>query len=107
MYLTRVLTELLGSFFFIGTILATGEAIPAAVALLAAIFFGGKISGGHFNPAVSTAFLAKGTITPRTWLGYVLAQLLGGLLAFAWIRYASLTERMVVTGAKASSRRRA
>lgn len=100
MYTTRLLTELLGSFFFIGAIMLTGEPIAAAVALLAAIYFGGKISGGHFNPAVTTAFLARGTITVRTWLGYVLAQLLGGLLAYYWIAYASGTERVVLTAAK-------
>ena len=100
MYPVRLLTEFLGSFFFIGTIIATGEAIPAAVALLAAIYFGGKISGGHFNPAVSTAFLAKGTISLRTWLGYVIAQVVGGVLAYVWISYASRTERSILTGAK-------
>lgn len=100
MFATRLLTELLGSFFFVGTILATGQPVPAAIALLAAIYFGGRISGGHYNPAVSTAFLAKGTITPRTWLGYVCMQVLGALLAFAWVTYAARTERTVVTAAK-------
>jgi aquaporin Z len=100
MFVTRVLTELIGSFFFIGTILMSGEALPVAVALLAAIYFGGKVSGGHFNPAVSTAMLAKGTISFRTWLGYVIAQILGGLVALAWVLFASKTERAVVTGAK-------
>jgi aquaporin Z len=100
MFPTRLLTEFLGSFFFIGTIIATGEALPAAVALLAAIYFGGKISGGHYNPAVSTAFLAKGTITPRTWIGYVVAQVLGALLALYWVTFSSNTERIVITAAK-------
>jgi glycerol uptake facilitator-like aquaporin len=100
MLTTRILTEFLGSFFFIGTIIATSEPIPAAVALLAAIYFGGKFSGGHFNPAVSTAFLAQGTISPVTWISYVIAQILGGLVAFFWIRYAARTERVVITAAK-------
>jgi aquaporin Z len=100
MYSTRILVEFLGSFFFIGAVVATSQPIPAAVALLAAIYFGGKFSGGHFNPAVSTAFLARGTITARTWLGYVVAQILGGLLAYLWISYAERTERIVITAAK-------
>jgi aquaporin Z len=96
----RFITELLGSFFFIGTILATGEPIPSALALLVAIYFGGKISGGHFNPAVSTAFLAKGTISVPTWAGYIVAQVIGALLALAWVRYTSQTRRALVSGAK-------
>lgn len=101
MLLTRVLTEFLGSFFFIGTILITGEAIPAALGLLTAIYFGGKISGGHFNPAVSTAFFAKGTISLPTWLCYMVAQVLGAMVALLWVKYASKSnERAVVTAAK-------
>lgn len=100
MYYTRLLTELIGSFFFIGTVIITGEAIPAALGLLTAIYFGGKISGGHFNPAVSTAMLAKGTISVPTWIGYVIAQVLGGLLALAWATFATRTERTLLTAAK-------
>lgn len=100
MYVTRLITELLGSFFFIGTILVTGEPLPAALGLLTAIYFGGKISGGHFNPAVSTAMFAKGVITLRSWVGYMVAQVAGGLLALAWVNFANRTERSVITGAK-------
>lgn len=100
MYVTRLITELIGSFFFIGTILVTGEAIPAALGLLTAIYFGGKISGGHFNPAVSTAMWANGKISTATLLGYVIVQIIGGLIALAWVKYAGRTERTVVTGSK-------
>jgi aquaporin Z len=98
--LTRFLTEVIGSFFFIGTILVTGEPIPAAIALLTAIYFGGKVSGGHFNPAVSTAFLIKGTISGVTWLAYIIAQIIGALMALAWVRFSSPTSRTVVTASK-------
>lgn len=75
------ITELIGTFVFISVILITGEAIPIGIALIAAIYFGGSISGGHFNPAVSTAKLAKGDLSFQKYLIYVAAQITGGLAA--------------------------
>ena len=40
----------------------TGEALPIAVAVAAVIYFGGAVSGGHFNPAVSTMMLLKNNL---------------------------------------------
>ena len=48
-----MLLEFIGTFIFLSVILGTGEVLPIAIALAAAIFFGGKYSGGNFNPAVS------------------------------------------------------
>lgn len=76
-----LLIEFIGTFTFLSVILATGQAIPIALALAASIYFGGHISGGHFNPAVSTMFLAKGALPVEKWVGFVLAQVLGGLVA--------------------------
>lgn len=79
------ITELIGTFVFLSVILGTGQPIAIAVSLAAVIFFGGNISGGHFNPAVSTMFLAKGAISANQWVAYVVAQVLGGLLALWWV----------------------
>jgi len=87
--LNKILVELIGSFFFISIILNTltdtslGAIAPitVAVGLLAAIYFGGKISGGHFNPAVSFSMFLKKQIPIETLLGYVFFQMLGGILA--------------------------
>ena len=76
--------ELLGTFFFLTTILTTGSAIPIGVALAAAITFGGFISSAHFNPAVSVMMLAKGDISLGEFPIYLVAQIAGGLLALAW-----------------------
>ena len=83
----NVVSELVGTFFFLGVILATGEAIPIGIALAAAIFLTAKISGGHLNPAVSTMFFAKGKIDLLTYVSYVIAQVLGGLLALFFFTY--------------------
>jgi aquaporin Z len=80
----NLLTEFVGTFIFLSVILSTGQAFPIGLALAVAIYFGGSISGGHFNPAVSTMMLVKGAISVDTWLGYVIAQVLGGLIALMW-----------------------
>jgi len=85
----NIVTEFIGNFVFLAVILTTGQAFPIGLALAVAIYFGGSISGGHFNPAVSTMMLAKGAITVNTWIAYVIAQVLGGLLALLFYKAAS------------------
>ena len=71
--------EFLGTFLFLSVIVATGQPVLIALALLLVILLGGSISGGHFNPAVSVMFWAKGSLTGADLAGYVVAQTLGGL----------------------------
>jgi len=40
----------------------------------------GGVSGGHFNPAVTTAFVALRKLDPRDGVSYVVMQLAGGAL---------------------------
>lgn len=92
MYITKMwsfLTEFVGTFVFLSVILTTGQAFPIGLALAVAIYFGGSVSGGHFNPAVSTMMLVKGAINMETWIGYVIAQVLGGLVALLWFKSAT------------------
>ena len=51
--LNKYLVEFLGTFFFLFLIIYTGNFIAIGIALALVIYLGGKISGGHFNPAVS------------------------------------------------------
>jgi len=100
MLIVRFATELIGTFLFVAVILTTGDPIAIAAALLAAIYFGGKLSGGHFNPAVSTAMLINGSIGVTTYATYVTAQLIGAALAVAWWNSAATTRREIGTGKK-------
>jgi aquaporin Z len=79
--LNSLIVEFVGTFIFLAVILATGEAVPIALALATVIYLGGSTSGGHFNPAVSTMFFFKGDLDMMKLLGYVSAQVLGGATA--------------------------
>lgn len=81
--------EFLGTFLFLSVIVATAQPVLIALALLLVILVGGGISGGHFNPAVSLMFWAKGALNGMDLAGYVGAQALGGLGAFAVYNFLS------------------
>lgn len=79
--MNKYLVEFIGTLFFLFVILVSGEAIPIGLALILAIMLGGKISGGHFNPAVSVMMFLNKKIQAQDLLFYVLAQVLGGAVA--------------------------
>lgn len=83
----KFIIELIGTFFFISIVLnalndSTIGPWGISIGLLASIYFGGKISGGHFNPAVSIAmYLKNNNFTFNLLLGYIIFQLIGAGLA--------------------------
>jgi len=76
------LIEFIGTFFFLSVILVTGLPIPIAVALLAVIYLGGNVSGGHYNPAVSYMFWLSGGSSSSKTIAYIVSQYLGATAAF-------------------------
>ena len=82
--------EFLGTVFFLLVILLKGQAIPIGLALMAVIMVGGKISGGHFNPAVSVMMWRKGKLKMSDLAPYIIAQVLGGLVALELSKYIKL-----------------
>jgi aquaporin Z len=86
--LLKLLTEFIGTFIFLSVILVSGEAIPIAIALAAVIFFAAKISGANVNPAISIMMFAKGDMDMLTTVGYIIAQVLGGLVALVFYKAA-------------------
>ncbi len=60
-----------------------GVALAHGLALAMAVYATGHISGGHINPAVTIAMLTRGRIAPPAAVAYIVAQLLGALLAAA------------------------
>ena len=79
--MNKYLVEFVGTLFLLFVILVSGEAIPIGLALILAMMIGGKISGGHFNPAVSVMMFLNKKIQAQDLLFYVLAQVLGGAVA--------------------------
>ena len=77
----KYLIEFLGTFFLVLTIALTGEPIAIGAILIAMVYMGGYISGGHFNPAVTMAVLVRGRLDVGTALRYMLVQVVGGLVA--------------------------
>ena len=77
----KLLVEFLGTIFFLYVILAVGHPLAIGLALAVAIMVGGKISGGHFNPAVSVMMVAANKLKMNDAAPYNLAQVAGGLVA--------------------------
>jgi|TARA_B110000902_G_C14195161_1_gene545623 aquaporin Z len=77
----KLLVEFLGTVFFLYVILAVGNPLAIGLALAVAIMVGGKISGGHFNPAVSVMMVAAKKLRMNEAAPYILAQIAGGLVA--------------------------
>ena len=58
-----------------------GVALAFGLTVLTGAYALGHISGGHFNPAVSFGLWAGGRFPARDLVPYIIAQVLGGLLA--------------------------
>jgi aquaporin Z len=83
----KLVVEFIGTLIFV---FAIGEALvnagpfaPLAIgaALMVMVFAGGHISGGHFNPAVSTAAMVRGKLPSAEFVPYIVAQALGAIVA--------------------------
>ena len=77
----KYLAEFLGSLFFVYVILATGNPLAIGAALALVILLTSRISGGHINPAVSMVMASSGKISSSEVMPYIIAQILGGLVA--------------------------
>jgi aquaporin Z len=69
------IVEFLGTALLIGAVSFTGVPVLIIAALAIAIGLGGKVSGGHFNPAVTAWALLSGKIGQAKALTYIVAQL--------------------------------
>lgn len=62
-----------------GTVGDLGVALAFGLTLVAMAYAIGPLSGCHINPAVTVGLLAAGRINGRDAIGYVIAQLVGGI----------------------------
>lgn len=85
----KLIIEFLGTFFLILTIAMTGNAFAIAAMLMAWIYIGAAISGGHYNPLVSLAVALRGKLAKDLLGWYMLAQVAGGFAAYAMANFLS------------------
>jgi aquaporin Z len=72
-----------GATAFGGDLTLAMKALAPGMMVMGIIFFMGTISGAHLNPAVTLAFAVRGNFPWRRVPGYVIAQVVGAVLA-AW-----------------------
>ena len=97
--LRRLFSEVLGTFFLVlvavggdvvntathGAISQVALVIAPGLMVMAIILFMGKVSGAHLNPAVTIAFAARGDFPWRRVPGYILAQIVGAVIACSFL----------------------
>jgi len=71
---------------FPGQISRSAAVVAPGLMVMAMIMFMGKVSGAHFNPAVSLGFALRGDFPWRRVPAYLIAQLAGALAAAALIQ---------------------
>jgi glycerol uptake facilitator-like aquaporin len=96
----KLFAEWLGTFFMVAVVIGSGiiaerlaggnialalmgNTIATGAILVVIILIFGPISGAHFNPAVTFAFLLRRDIDKRTAAYYVILQILGGIAGAA------------------------
>src|SRR3954447_9522966 len=96
----RFIAEIIGTFIVV--VLATGSVVIDArlngmlgipfiafapfVGVAIGVYLFGKISMAHFNPAVTVGFLITKHITKRLLLLYIIAEIIGALLASFFVK---------------------
>lgn len=68
-----------------GNVLAIGLDFGLAITISAYSF--GAVSGGHFNPAVTTAMWLNKKIGGSDAIGYIISQFIGALVASGFVKY--------------------
>ncbi len=93
----RLAAEFIGTAFLLATVIGSGimaerlaggnvaiallgNTIPTGAILVVLIMALAPVSGAHFNPAVTLAFLVRSEIGARPAAAYVLAQCAGGII---------------------------
>jgi MIP family channel proteins len=91
---SKLLAEFIGTFAFVfigagaAAVIGDGVGLPGIIAIAFAhgltimvfAFAYGSVSGGHMNPAVTVGVLAAGAMPASDAAGYILAQLIGGVV---------------------------
>lgn len=107
-----ILAEALGTLMLVMTVVGSGimaerltpdiglqllaNTLPTGAILVVLITVLGPVSGAHFNPAVSLAFLIRREIALRVAIIFVVAQVVGAVLG-TWLAHAMFAEPILQT----------
>lgn len=97
-HVAAFVAEAIGTFVLVAVVLnVTRYGLPFFTAMAAGLTIAaftsvvGKVSGGHFNPAITLGFLSMRKVSFARAVSYIVAQVLAA--AAAWQLYEYLTER--------------
>lgn len=113
----RIVAELIGTAFLLAAVVGSGimaerlaggsiglallcNTIATGAILAVLILALGPVSGAHFNPAVTLAFLVRREIGAGMALVFVFSQLVGGLLG-TWVAHLMFGEPVLMLGSTA------
>lgn len=80
----KYVVELVGTFLLVLAISLSANPIAIGLMLMALIYAGGHISGGHFNPAISVGAFIRNKLSIEDLAWYCGSQLLGAVLGL-WV----------------------
>ncbi len=85
--LASLAAEFVGTFLLTAIILASsGQPLALIFGLMAIVLIVGNVSGAHVNPLITVGAWATKRIGHFKMLGYIIAQLLGAMLAFVVLK---------------------
>jgi len=104
----RLAAEALGTAFLLATVVGSGimgeslaggnvaiallgNTIPTGAILVVLILMFGRISGAHFNPAVTLSFLVQGKVAAGDAVAYILVQIVAAIIG-AWLAHLMFEE---------------
>lgn len=76
-----IIVEILGTAFFLYSILLSSNPLTIGCALAITIFVTSKFANGHFNPAVTLMLVSIGKHPVSLLIPYLLSQMVGSLIA--------------------------
>ncbi len=85
--MNKLLTECIGTFFLVFAIGLTGNPLAIGAMLMVMIYMGGHVSGAHYNPAVTIAVFMRGKLAANLVAPYMIAQILGAILAAVTVSF--------------------
>lgn len=73
--------ECIGTFFIVLAVSLTENPIAIGLIYLSMLYFGARVSGAHYNPAITQALWLRGKFPTENIVWYVIAQCIGAAAA--------------------------